>query len=87
MVCVESGKLYSPSALAKQHPGIARLPVSVRVVLEPVLRNCDGQRVSDEHVAELANWKPNAVRTQKILFVASRVAPPGSGSVHQVKAA
>ena len=69
----KTGKFYSLPALAKQFPNIARLPVSIRIVLESVLRNCDGKRVTAEHVAELANWKPNAVRTQEIPFVVSRV--------------
>ena len=69
----KSGKFYSLPALAKQFPNIARLPVSIRIVLESVLRNCDGKRVTAEHVAELANWKPNAVRTHEIPFVVSRV--------------
>ena len=68
-----AGKFYSLPALAKQFPNIARLPVSLRIVLESVLRNCDGQRVTPEHVAELANWQPNARRTQEIPFVVSRV--------------
>ncbi len=69
----KTGKFYSLPALAQQFPGIARLPVSIRIVLESVLRNCDGKRVTAEHVAELANWQPNAVRTQEIPFVVSRV--------------
>ena len=68
-----SGKLYSLPALAKEFPNVARLPVSLRIVLESVLRNCDGKRVTAEHVAELANWKPNATRTQEIPFLVSRV--------------
>ncbi len=67
------GKFYSLPALAKQFPNIARLPVSLRIVLESVLRNCDGERVTPEHVAELANWQPNTKRTQEIPFVVSRV--------------
>ena len=67
------GKFYSLPALAKTFPSITRLPVSIRIVLESVLRNCDGKRVTAEHVAELANWKPNATRTQEIPFVVSRV--------------
>ncbi len=69
----KTGKLYSLPALAKQFPNVSRLPVSLRIVLESVLRNCDGKRVTAEHVAELANWKPNAHRTQEIPFVVSRV--------------
>ena len=69
----KSGKLYSLPALAKQYPNIARLPVSLRIVLESVLRNCDGKRVTAEHVAEIANWKPAASRSAEIPFVVSRV--------------
>ena len=45
----------------------------MRIVLESVLRNCDGKRVTAEHVAELANWKTVAERTQEIPFLVSRV--------------
>ena len=69
----KSGKFYSLPALAKQYPNIARLPISLRIVLESVLRNCDGKRVTAQHIAELANWQPNAPRTQEIPFVVSRV--------------
>ena len=52
---------------------IARLPVSIRIVLESVLRNCDGKKVTEEHVRELANWQPNAERTAEIPFVVARI--------------
>lgn len=52
---------------------ISRLPVSIRVVLESVLRNCDGKKVTEEHVRQLANWKPNADRVDEIPFVVARV--------------
>jgi len=68
-----SGEFYSLPALAKQFPNVNRLPVSIRIVLESVLRNCDGQKVTAEHVAELANWKPKAERTNEIPFVVARV--------------
>jgi aconitate hydratase len=66
-------KFYSLPELAKAHPSVKRLPVSIRIVLESVLRNCDGQKVTPEHVAQLANWKPTAERTDEIPFVVSRV--------------
>ena len=69
----KTGQFYSLPALSKQFPNISRLPVSIRIVLESVLRHCDGKRVTAEHVAEIANWKPNAPRTQEIPFVVSRV--------------
>ena len=68
-----TGKLYSLPALAKQYPNINRLPVSMRIVLESVLRNCDGKKVTAEHVAQVANWHPAAHRTDEIPFVVSRV--------------
>ena len=69
----KTGQFYSLPALAKQFPNVSRLPVSMRIVLESVLRNCDGKRVTPEHVAELANWQTNAERTQEIPFLVSRV--------------
>jgi aconitate hydratase len=69
----KEGLLYSLPALAKTHPNIKRLPVSIRIVLESVLRNCDGKKISPEHVAQLANWQPNAPRTDEIPFVVARV--------------
>ncbi len=69
----KEGRYFSLPALAKKHPAIHRLPVSIRIVLESVLRNCDGRKVGAEHVAQLANWKPNAERTDEIPFVVARV--------------
>ena len=69
----KEGWLYSLPALAKQFPNVSRLPFSIRIVLESVLRNCDGQKVTAEHVAELANWQPRAERTNEIPFVVARV--------------
>src|SRR4051812_40520508 len=69
----KSGKYWSLKELAKQYPTIERLPVSIRIVLESVLRNCDGQKVSPKHVEELAHWAPNAERTDEIPFVVTRV--------------
>ena len=67
------GKFYSLPELAKHYPNILRLPISLRIVLESVLRNCDGKRITLQHIKELANWQPNAARTQEIPFVVSRV--------------
>ena len=70
----KQGTLYSLPALEKAGVGpISRLPVSIRVVLESVLRNCDGKKVTEQHVKELANWKPNADRTEEIPFVVARI--------------
>ncbi|WBS01511.1 aconitate hydratase AcnA [Pseudoduganella sp. SL102] len=68
------GKLYSLPALEKALGAkISRLPVSIRVVLESVLRNCDGKKVTEEHVKQLANWGATAERTDEIPFVVARV--------------
>ncbi len=66
-------KFYSLPELAKTFPNVKRLPISIRIVLESVLRNCDGKKVTAEHVMQLANWQPNAVRTQEIPFVVARI--------------
>ena len=52
---------------------ISRLPVSLRIVLESVLRHCDGNKVTEQHVRQLANWQPNASRNEEIPFTVSRV--------------
>jgi len=70
----KSGKFYSLPALGKAlNVDVARLPVSIRIVLESVLRNCDGKKVTEAHVKELANWKPAAKRTEEIPFVVARI--------------
>ncbi|QDL38837.1 aconitate hydratase [Rhodoferax sediminis] len=69
----KTGSFYSLPALTRQFPGIARLPVSLRIVLESVLRNCDGKKVTAEHVAQVANWGPTEDRTDEIPFVVARV--------------
>ena len=72
-----SGKtaaLYSLQALEAAGLGkISRLPVSIRIVLEAVLRNYDDKKVSEAHVRQLASWQPNAARTEEIPFVVARI--------------
>jgi aconitate hydratase len=70
----KKGKFYSLPALeAAGFAGVSRLPVSIRIVLESVLRNVDGARVEERNVRELAAWKPNAERSAEIPFVVARV--------------
>ena len=70
----KKAQFYSLPALQKSlGKNIDRLPVSIRIVLESVLRNCDGKKVTEAHVRQLANWKPNAARTDEIPFVVARV--------------
>jgi len=65
---------YSLPALGKAlGMDMQRLPVSLRVVLESVLRNCDGKKVTEDHVRQLAGWQPNAKREEEIPFVVARV--------------
>jgi aconitate hydratase len=69
-----TGQFYSLPALEKAGVGpISKLPVSVRLVLESVLRNCDGLKVQEANVRELANWKANESRTAEIPFVVARI--------------
>jgi aconitate hydratase len=69
----KTGQLWSLPALARRFPGVRRMPVSLRIVLESVLRNCDGQRVTKQHVEQLARWQPRAERNEEIPFVVARV--------------
>ena len=68
------GEYYSLPQLEKAGIGkISRLPVCLRIVLEAVMRHCDGLRVTEEHVRRLANWQPNAARGDEIPFVVARI--------------
>ncbi len=65
---------YSLPALEKQKIGpISRLPVSIRIMLESLLRNCDGKKVTEEDVKRLANWNPTAPYEGDVPFCVSRV--------------
>src|SRR5512134_708599 len=71
---LKGGKFYSLPRLGKALGlKVERLPVSIRIVLESVLRNCDGKKVTEEHVKQLAGWQPNATRTEEIPFVLARI--------------
>ncbi len=68
------GFLFSLPALEQQGIGkISRLPVSIRIVLESVLRNCDGQKVRRKDVEALANWAAKAPASEEIPFVVARI--------------
>ena len=70
----KQGQFYSIPHLEKQDIGpISRLPVSIRIVLESVLRNFDGAKITEEHVRALANWRPNGERKEEIPFIVARV--------------
>ena len=70
----KTGQFYALPQLEKASVGpISRLPVSIRIVLESVLRNCDGQKITEEDVRTLANWGPTETRTAEIPFVVARI--------------
>jgi aconitate hydratase len=70
----KQARFYSLPALEAAGVGrISRLPVSIRIVLESVLRNCDGEKITEAHVRRLADWQPHASRLDEIPFVVSRI--------------
>src|SRR5215475_10048689 len=72
----KTGKYYSLAALESTGLGkVSRLPVSIRIVLESVLRNRDGKKITDEHVKQLAAWQANAARVDEIPFVVEPLVP------------
>jgi len=68
-----SHRYYSLPALAGAGFKVDRLPVSIRLVLESLLRNCDGRRVAEPAVRALASWEAKAARTEEIPFVVARI--------------
>lgn len=70
----KNARIYSLPALEKHAAvHVSRLPVSLRIVLESLLRNCDNRMVLEEQVLDLARWQANAQRTGEIPFVVGRV--------------
>ena len=69
----KTGQFYSLPALAQTFPNVRRLPVSIRIVLEAVLRNVDGKKVTEEHVKQLAGWGATAARNDEIPFILARI--------------
>ncbi|MGC2625256.1 MAG: aconitase family protein, partial [Candidatus Udaeobacter sp.] len=66
--------LYSLPALEEQEIGkISRLPISIRIVLESVLRNCDGKKVRRKDVEALAKWNAKSPANAEIPFVVARI--------------
>src|SRR5437879_5514610 len=66
--------LDSLPALEEQGIGkISRLPVSIRIVLESVLRNCDGKKARRKDVETLAKWKAKQPANEEIPFVVARI--------------
>ncbi|HEV2914431.1 MAG TPA: aconitate hydratase [Pyrinomonadaceae bacterium] len=68
------GRFYSLPQLEKAGVGpVSRLPFSIRIILESVLRNFDGKKITEDDIRELANWKPDAERTEEVPFIVARV--------------
>ena len=68
------GQFYSLPKLEAAGVGpVSKLPVSIRIVLESVLRNVDGRKITEKDVRTLANWACNAERTEEIPFMVARV--------------
>jgi len=70
----KEGFLYSLPALEEQGIGkISRLPISIRIVLESVLRNCDERKVRRKDVETLAKWNAKKPANEEIPFVVARI--------------
>lgn len=71
------GKKYDyyslPSLSSNAGFNLNKLPISIRIVLESVLRNYDGVKIAEEHIKQLASWQANDTRTNEIPFVVARV--------------
>jgi aconitate hydratase len=67
--------VYRLSALEDAHlaPNLLRMPYSIRILLESLLRNCDGHAVAEEDVAKLAAWKPDGAARGELPFKPGRL--------------
>ncbi len=66
--------IYSLQALEKAGLGrVSRLPFSIQVLLEAVVRRCDGRLIREKDVAALAAWQPKATERPEIPFMPARV--------------
>lgn len=70
----KKGIYYSLPALEETGVGkVSRLPVCIRIVLESVLRNCDGKKVAEKDVVALAKWNSKEPAKEEIPFVVARI--------------
>ena len=70
----QEGQFYSLPALAEQgFPNLSKLPVSIRIVLESLLRNRDGLKVTDEDIKNLAGYNPKDTGEYEIPFTVARI--------------
>src|SRR3982751_2008985 len=76
------GQLYSLPALGRAlSVRMERVPVSIRLVLESVLRNCDGKKVTEQHIKQLSGWQAKGSRTDEIPFILARIVLQASTGV------
>jgi aconitate hydratase len=67
-------RYYSLKSLAAQgYPSVSNLPVSIKILLENLLRHCDNRVVTTHHIASLANWTESQYQSEEILFHPVRV--------------
>lgn len=67
------GTYYSLPALAAEYPGVKRMPISLRIILESLLRECDGLKVTEGDIANLASWNATAPGNYEIPFTVARI--------------
>jgi aconitate hydratase len=69
-----TGRLHALAAVEEAGFGaVSRLPVCLRVILESIIRNCDGDKITRDHIRLLAGWKPTAERVAEIPMVVARI--------------
>jgi len=66
-------EIYKLNALEKQGFNVGRLPYSLRILLENLLRREDGMMVTEGDIKSLAGWSPKTIPTEEIAFMPSRV--------------
>jgi len=69
----KSYRYYSLNELAKNHPGVSRLPFSIKVLLEAAIRQFDGRAITEEHVKQIASWADNRDNNKEIPFIPARI--------------
>ncbi len=52
---------------------VSRLPFSIKILIESVLRNCDDFAYTQEHVKKLAAWKPVEAEREETPYMPARV--------------
>jgi aconitate hydratase len=65
--------IYNISTLFEKPADLERLPFSIRILLEALLRRCDGKHITDEDVGCLAAWQPAAAERRPLAFFPGRV--------------